>query len=129
MNSLLLDRTTWDLCKDANGNIALASNPYAVAQDVACAVQTFLGEVWYDTTQGVDWFGTTLGQSPPAPFIQAKVETVAKAVPDVQDARCTITGLSGRNLSGTLLLTVAGSTVTLTLTGDSSGLTASIGAG
>ena len=41
-STLLLDQTEWDLVLDASGNIALASPPYALAQDVASAVRTFL---------------------------------------------------------------------------------------
>ena len=56
MNTLLLDASAWDLVLDANGDIALAAPPYAVAQDVASAISLFLGELWYDTTQGVPYF-------------------------------------------------------------------------
>ena len=64
--TLLLDRTTWDLCLDANGNIAMATGPYAIAQDVASAVR-----LWHDTTKGVpsaatppdhDWVLVTAAQ-------------------------------------------------------------------
>ena len=41
MNTLLLDLTNWDLLVDASGNIAVASDPYSVAQDVASAVRVF----------------------------------------------------------------------------------------
>lgn len=34
MNTLLLDRTTWDLLLDHDGNIAVASSAYAVGQDM-----------------------------------------------------------------------------------------------
>ena len=36
-NTLLLDRTVWDLLLDGSGNIAIATEPYATAQDVASA--------------------------------------------------------------------------------------------
>ncbi|AJJ19826.1 hypothetical protein [Yersinia intermedia] len=54
-NTLLLDRTAWDLVLDANGDIAMASLPYSIAQDVASAIKTFIGECWYDTSQGVPY--------------------------------------------------------------------------
>lgn len=55
MDTLLLDVETWDLCLDANGNLAIAKAPYALAQDVATAIRTFLGEVWYNDTLGIPW--------------------------------------------------------------------------
>jgi hypothetical protein len=56
VKTLLLDRSLWDLTLDINGNIAMASEPYAIAQDVASACRTFLGECYYDTSQGVPYF-------------------------------------------------------------------------
>ena len=47
--SLLLDLVNWDLCVDANGNIALCTEPYADVQDAACAIRLFAGELYYDT--------------------------------------------------------------------------------
>jgi hypothetical protein len=34
---------------DAEGNIAVASEPYSLAQDAASAIKTFAGEVFWDT--------------------------------------------------------------------------------
>ena len=65
MNTLLLDRATWDLCLDAAGNIATASEPYALAQDASSAIRLFVSEAWYDTTQGIPYFTNILGQAPP----------------------------------------------------------------
>lgn len=100
MNTLLLDRTTWDLCKDASGNIAMASDPYALAQDVASAVRTFLGECWYDTTKGVPYWSDILGHQPPLQLVKKDIVAAAMTVSGVASARCFITGLSGRTLTG-----------------------------
>ncbi len=48
-----LDTVAWDLTVDTTGNIAVASNPYSMAQDAASAIRTFQGEVYYDTTLGI----------------------------------------------------------------------------
>ena len=64
MNTLLLDTVAWDLVLDSNGNIALAQPPYATAQDVASAIRLFLGELWYDQTQGVPYWQQFLGFNP-----------------------------------------------------------------
>jgi hypothetical protein len=52
MKTLLLVTDKWDLCLDANGNIASAEPPYARAQDVASALRLFAAELWYDTSLG-----------------------------------------------------------------------------
>ena len=105
MNTLLLDQTTWDLCLDASGNIAMASNPYAVAQDVATAVRTFSGECYYDTTLGVPYFQDILGQNPPLELFRGDIEAAALTVPDVASANCIISGYTQRQLVGQIQVT------------------------
>jgi len=100
MKTLLLDTAQWDLILDAAGNIALASEPYALAQDVASACRLFLGEAIYDATRGVDYFGTILGQSPPVVVFQAALERAALTMPGVVSALCTITQIANRTITG-----------------------------
>lgn len=100
MNSLLLDQTNWDLCVDAQGNIAQASDPYACAQDVACAVKLFLGELWFDTRKGIPYWGQILGKLPPLSLIRAQVVRAALTVPRVASARCIIASFVGRKITG-----------------------------
>ncbi|WP_246550193.1 hypothetical protein [Photorhabdus caribbeanensis] len=54
--SLLLDTESWDLTLNDSGNIVITDNPYFVAQDVACACSTYLGECWYDTALGIPYY-------------------------------------------------------------------------
>ena len=102
MNTLLLDRDTWGLCVDAQGNIAMASNPYALAQDAASAIKAFKGEVWYDTTQGVPYLSEILGLLPPISLLKALFEEAALTVPEVTSATCYLNGfnLQTRQLTG-----------------------------
>lgn len=104
MKTLLLDQNIWDLVKDAHGNIALASEPYAIAQDVASAVRVFLGEVWYDTAQGVPYLQQILGKRPPAQFIKDKVAAAGKTTPEVAEIKVTLTGFVDRHLTGQMLI-------------------------
>jgi hypothetical protein len=84
MNTLLLDLTNWDLCIDANGNIAMAAAPYAIAQDVASAQRTFQGEVYYDETLGVPYFqAPILGGNPPVSLLAEYEVQAARTVPGV----------------------------------------------
>lgn len=105
--TLLLDQTTWDLCLDANGNIALASDPYSIAQDVASAVRTFQGECWYDTTQGIPYFDQVLGQRPPLQLVQSLIEKAALTVPEVVKAVCVIAKFEDRVITGQIEVTTS----------------------
>jgi hypothetical protein len=100
MKTLLLDQVVWDLVLDASGNIALAAEPYSIAQDVASAVKLFLGELWYDTTKGVPYWQQILGQWPPLELVRQKITDAALTVPDVVQARTIITAFTNRQLSG-----------------------------
>lgn len=115
MKTLLLDQATWDLTKDASGNIAVADRPYAIAQDVASATRVFLGEIWYDTRLGVPYFEQILGKAPPLEFIKAQLAAPGLTVPNVVDVQVFITGFVNRGLSGQLVIT------------DDRGLTAIVG--
>ena len=102
MNTLLLDLDNWDLCLDANSNIAMAANPYAIAQDVASAVKLFAGELYYDTSKGVPYFQSILGQNTPMSYIKAKLEAAALTVPEVVEAQVSGLQVSQRALTGTV---------------------------
>ncbi len=110
--TFLLDWSTGDLCLDASGNIAVASAPYAIAQDVATQLSTFLGECWYDTTQGVPYWQQILGKRPPASLIVSLLEAQALNVPDVATAAATIGGIGtqtamvvARGILGQMIIT------------------------
>ena len=107
MKTLLLDRTQWDLVLDANGNIALATEPYARAQDVASACRLFRGELWYDTAAGIPYFEDILGKSTPASLLKAKLEEAALTVPGVGNVQIVLQSLENRKLSGQILFTDA----------------------
>jgi len=99
-NTLLLDRSQWDLVLDSAGNIALAAPPYALAQDVASAVKLFLGELWYDTTKGIPYFEEVLGHLPPPSVLMGLIEKAALTVPGVVSAQCIIQAFAAREVSG-----------------------------
>ena len=99
-NSLLLDQTAWDLVLDVNGNIALAKTPYSVAQDVASAIRTFLGECWYDTSLGLPYWQQILGEFPPLQYIAEQIQNEALTIPNVVAAQATFTSFKNRSLVG-----------------------------
>lgn len=113
MKTLLLDTDRWDLVLDASGNIAMATNPYALAQDAASAVRLFQGELWYDTTQGVPYFEQILGQYPPIEFMRAQCVAAAMSVPEVVSATVYFTAVVGRALGGQVQITDKTGTVSV----------------
>ena len=104
-STVLLDRSTWDLVLDANGNIAVASEPYSVAQDAASASMTFLGECYWDTQIGVPWLQQILGQRPTLALLKAQLAAAAMAVPDVAAAQVFISSFVSRVVSGQVQVT------------------------
>jgi hypothetical protein len=114
--TMLLDRTLWDLTLDSSGNIAIASEPYSIAQDVASAIRLVQGELWYDTTQGIPYFGQILGELPPIAFMKAQFVAAALTVPDVVSAVCFITGFSNRTITGQVqIVDTSGTTQAVTI--------------
>lgn len=105
MKTAVLDITEWDVVLDAAGNLAIATEPYQFAQDVASALKLFLGELWYDTEKGVPYFTDVLGHSPPITYFQALMESAALTVPGVAKATCTITQLENRTITGEVRFT------------------------
>ena len=102
MNTILLSPTTGDLLLDANGNIAMAQEPFAIAQDVASAVKLFAGELYFDTSQGMPYFDQILGHNPPLSFLTAQMEAAALTVPNVVSAKAAITNFQNRQITGSV---------------------------
>lgn len=100
MNTLLLDTQLWDLVLDLNGNIAVATDPYSVAQSVASACRTFVGDLWYNKTAGVPYFQQILGHYPPLALVKTLLANQAATVPGCNNPVVFLTGFNGRALSG-----------------------------
>lgn len=116
MDTLLLDRTTWDLVQDANGNIAVASSPYALGQDAASAIRVFGdsgpnfqgGESYWDTTLGVPYLTVVFwGPRPSVSLLKQLMVEQAMTVPGVASAQCFIEEVSDRGVRGQVQVTPA----------------------
>lgn len=99
-STLLLDAVDWDLVLDADGNIAVADEPYALAQDAASAVRTFAGECYWDTTLGIPYLEQVFGRRPSLATLKSLFVGAAMTVPGVASATCFITTSSSRVVSG-----------------------------
>lgn len=98
----------WDLTLDVSGNLAVATGHYAIAQDVASAARLFLGELWYDTTQGVPYYEEVLGVWPPPSleFLKARLVAAGLTVPGVSSIKCFLTGPGpNREVGGQMQIT------------------------
>lgn len=105
MNTLPLNISTWDVVLDGAGNLNLTDPDMSIAQDVASAVRTFLGECWYNVNLGMPYFQTILGQAPPSSLVQAKIKGQALTVADVLTVKTLALSLKGRTLTGTIVVT------------------------
>jgi hypothetical protein len=112
MDSLYLDPQSWDLAIDAFGNIALASDPYALAQSAATAIKTFAGEAYYNTTLGIPYFQNILGHLPTLAYVKSQMADAAETVPGVVSAQVFITSFENRVLRGQVQVTDSAGNVT-----------------
>jgi len=103
--TLLLDTVSWDLLADASGNLAVASVPYALAQDAASAIKLFQQELWYNTAPGVPYFEDILGSAPSLAALKAQFSAAAETVPGVVAAQTFITAFDDRGLHGQVQVT------------------------
>jgi hypothetical protein len=117
MDTFALDPSTWDLTTDASGNLATfggstpgdATGPgIKLAQDVATRCQSWLGEVYYDTTQGIQ-YDQVLGGAPNLPLLQAAMQREALNVPGCATAIANFAFTRGaqRRITGSLTVSDA----------------------
>lgn len=106
---------SWDIQLDPAGNLVLTDPDASLAQDVASAIRTFLGECWYDVAMGLPYFQAILGQRPPASLVRSKIKQTAKRVAGVDTVDVSTLALSNRNLTGVIVLTRVGGTQPITV--------------
>ena len=110
--TLYLDPATWDLAVDAAGNIALAGEPYATAQTVACACRLWRGEAPFHASRGIPYEWQVLGRRPPQRVLAQWYEVEAKSVPTVDSAVAVLQfDPAGRALSGQIQCTLTDGTI------------------
>jgi len=88
--SLYLDPDSWDLTLNANGALKTVSNPYSIAQDVACALKTVLGECYFDNTIGIPYYEQLLGRPVTISTVISKLKTESERLSTVKSANVTL---------------------------------------
>lgn len=109
----LLNPITWDLMLGGSGDIAVCTSDYAIAQNASNAIKLFLGEYYFDTTQGQNWFGNTLALMPPLELVKAQAVAAAETCTGVASAEVFFATFTKRSLAGQVqITTTSGTTVT-----------------
>jgi hypothetical protein len=103
-----------------NQDIALNTQGLAVAQDVASAIKLFQGELYYDTTLGVPYFGQVFSQQYNAAIINSLMQQAALTVPNVVEA---VASVSNLDANGKPSRDIAGTVEILDVNGEASGVT------
>ena len=113
MDTLKLDTSIWDLDVDTLGNWATVGDAtpqteetgpaMRMAQDVATQCAAWKGEVYYDTTLGID-YPNVLGQAPNLAMLQSAYNTQALLVAEVETALTSLQFTAGksRKVTGTI---------------------------
>jgi len=102
MDSLNIDDTNNDLFVDGQGNLAVATGGAALALNAACAIRTFSGEVFYDSTQGLPYFQSILGKNPPLEYVRSQLAKAAlNADSDIVASRVFFSSLTADALERT----------------------------
>ena len=114
--TLPLSSSSWDIALDPSGDLVLAGPDASLAQDVASAIRTFLGECWYDTTLGLPYLQNILGKRPPASLVTAKIKSAALSVTGVATVNVAALALANRVLTGTVLITSTANPNPITVT-------------
>ena len=86
MADLFLELSGWDLIADADGNIAVCTEPYTIAQQVANECKLFTGEGYYLPLAGIPYNEEVLGAAPNMGLLQSLMQNAAMQVPGVVSA-------------------------------------------
>lgn len=105
----------WDVVLDPAGDWVFTDADTSIAQDVASAIRTFIGECWYGVNLGLPYFESILGKRPPRSLLVDQIQQAAKTVANVATAQVTFLGLRNRVLTGVLIVTSTSNQTPLTV--------------
>lgn len=106
MNTLFLLPSTWDLCLDTSGNIAMATDEYQQAQDIATSCRVFLKDDYYNQQDGIPYLEEIMGRSAyPLALYQRNLHDRAMLVPNIVSVDVNLNEVKDRVLSGAIMFT------------------------
>jgi hypothetical protein len=105
--TLLLDIKKWDLTLTSSGDIAIAADDYATAQDVSNAIRLFRNDAYLAWDEGVPHFALDLGLHPSLAAVRSQYRRAALGVENVREAFVEIDGIDeeARIMTGAVSLT------------------------
>ena len=86
MAELMLETSEWDLIPDQNGDIAVCSDPYAAAQQVANECRLYQGEAYYEPDQGIPLDPNVFGETASLSYVGMLMQEAALTVDGVVTA-------------------------------------------
>ena len=105
-STLFLHPDTWDLCLDTAGNIAIATDVYQQAQDIASSCRVFLKDDYYSQGDGIPYLEEIMGKSNyPLALYQRNLHDRAMLVNGVVSIDVQFKELKNRLLSGAIIFT------------------------
>lgn len=106
MKTLFLRPSTWDLTLDTSGNLAVATDEYQQAQDIASSCRVFLHDDYYNQNDGIPYLEEVLGRaSYPLALYQRNLYDRAMLVKGIVSVDVELQSLQDRLLSGAIIFT------------------------
>ena len=106
MKTIFLLPTTWDITLDIAGNLAVATEEYQQAQDIASSCRVFYGDDFYNKTDGIPYLESILGKSSyPIALYQRNLHDRSMLVNGIVSAEAQLQRLDNRVLSGSIIFT------------------------
>ena len=106
MKTIFLLPTTWDITLDSAGNLAVATEEYQQAQDIASSCRVFYGDDFYNKNDGIPYLESILGKSSyPIALYQRNLHDRSMLVNGIVSAEVQLQRLDNRVLSGSIIFT------------------------
>ncbi|EUD08450.1 hypothetical protein [Providencia alcalifaciens] len=106
MKTLFLLPDTWDLTLEVSGNIAMASDQYAIAQSVANKCKVFMHDMYYSQNEGIPYLEKILGKNRYSlSLYRQHLEDAAMSVDGVVSAKAELSTANDRVVRGRLIFT------------------------
>jgi hypothetical protein len=106
MITIFLDPRDWDCAVDTSGNLAMATQEYQQAQDIASSCRVFIGDDYYNKNDGIPYLESIMGKSNyPLALYQRNLFDRSKLVVGVVSVDVNFNMLRDRALTGSIIFT------------------------
>lgn len=106
MKTIFLDPRDWDWVVDTSGNLAMATQEYQQAQDIATSCRVFLGDDYYNKQDGIPYLEEVMGKSSyPLALYQRNLFDRSRLVDGIVSVDVNFSTLRDRVLTGSIIFT------------------------